>query len=75
MTALDVELTLTAKQLLLLLSIGVFSAMVIEGLFGLVFYGRHIAKRESAWSEVRGENAELKAQLAALRSKGVDHGD
>lgn len=76
MTALDVELTLTAKDLLLLLSIGVFSAMLLEGIFSLVFYTRHHARREVAFSERNRENAELKAELAALKGRGrVDHGD
>ena len=72
---LAVELPLTVGELLLLLAIGVFAAMVLEGAFSLAFYARHLSRRERAFDERNREVAELKAQLALLKARGVDHGD
>lgn len=72
---LSVELPLTVGELLLLLSVGVFAAMVLEGVFSLAFYTRHHARRERAFDERNRELAEVKAELGLLKSKGVDHGD
>lgn len=72
---LSTRLPLTVGQLLLLLSVGVFAAMVLEGFFSLLFYTRHHSRRERAFDERNRELAEVKAQLALLKAKGVDHGD
>lgn len=73
---LAIPLPLTVGQLLLLLSVGVFAAMLLEGIFSLLFYTRHHARREVAFDARNRENAELKAELALLKTRGKgDHGD